>query len=103
MGRRHPLCILPTGDNAINQKPALRSLQQLGYRADVAANGIEAIVKVVTPECASVRPVPTATTARTTGCGPEKSAKRPGGRCEHAFASPGILTMHPLLGHLSAG
>jgi CheY-like chemotaxis protein len=67
MGRRHPLCILPAEDNAINQKPSPRLLQRLGYRAGVAANGLEATVKVVTPVCAPVRPVPTATTARTTG------------------------------------
>ena len=30
-------------DNAINQKVALRLLQQMGYRADLAANGLEAL------------------------------------------------------------
>ena len=30
-------------DNVINQKVAVRLLQQMGYRADVAANGIEAL------------------------------------------------------------
>ena len=30
-------------DNVVNQKLALRLLQQMGYRADLASNGIEAI------------------------------------------------------------
>lgn len=43
MGKHHPLHILIAEDNTINQKLALRMLSQMGYRADVAANGIEAI------------------------------------------------------------
>ena len=43
MSVRHPLRILVAEDNVVNQKLALRILQQMGYRADLASNGIEAI------------------------------------------------------------
>ena len=43
LGARHPLRILLAEDNVVNQKLAMRLLQQMGYRADLASNGIEAI------------------------------------------------------------
>jgi CheY-like chemotaxis protein len=43
MGKRHPLRILMAEDVAVNQKLLLRVLERMGYRADVASNGIEAV------------------------------------------------------------
>ena len=43
MAKRLPLHILVAEDNSTNQKLALLLLQRLGYRADVAANGLEVV------------------------------------------------------------
>ena len=43
LGQRWPLRILLAEDNTVNQKLALRLLERMGYRADVAANGLEVL------------------------------------------------------------
>jgi CheY-like chemotaxis protein/HPt (histidine-containing phosphotransfer) domain-containing protein len=43
LASRLPLRVLLCDDNVINQKVAVRLLKQMGYRADVAANGLEAL------------------------------------------------------------
>jgi CheY-like chemotaxis protein len=46
IAQRLPLRILLAEDYVVNQKVALRLLAQVGYRADVAANGLEVIQAV---------------------------------------------------------
>jgi CheY-like chemotaxis protein len=46
MGTKLPLRILVAEDNVINQQVALSFLSRLGYRADVAANGLEVLASV---------------------------------------------------------
>jgi|GEM_PF-411954 len=43
MANRHPLRILLAEDNVINQQVAIRFLQRMGYRTDIAANGLEVL------------------------------------------------------------
>jgi CheY-like chemotaxis protein len=43
LAQQLPLRILLVEDNRVNQRVALRMLERIGYRADVAASGVEAI------------------------------------------------------------
>jgi PAS domain S-box-containing protein len=53
MGKRHPLRILLAEDNHTNQVLALALLDRLGYRADVAGNGVE-VLKTLQSQCYDV-------------------------------------------------
>ncbi len=46
MAQRHPLRILLAEDNRVNQKLALHLLGRLGYRAELAHNGVQALASL---------------------------------------------------------
>jgi signal transduction histidine kinase/DNA-binding response OmpR family regulator len=46
LGVRHPLQILLAEDNVVNQKLAIRLLERMGYTADIANDGSEAVARL---------------------------------------------------------
>jgi len=46
LAQRRPLRILVAEDNVVNQLVAVRLLERMGYRPDVASNGVEALIAV---------------------------------------------------------
>jgi CheY-like chemotaxis protein len=46
LGQQRPLRILVADDNAVNQLVAVRLLERMGYRPDVASNGVEVLEAV---------------------------------------------------------
>jgi CheY-like chemotaxis protein len=46
LAAQRPLCILLAEDNVVNQKVAVRLLERMGYRPDVASNGLEVLEAV---------------------------------------------------------
>src|SRR5207247_1353074 len=53
LGQRLPLRILLAEDNTVNQKLALRLLERMSYRADLAANGLE-VLEALQRQCYDV-------------------------------------------------
>ncbi|MCS7079990.1 MAG: response regulator [Chloracidobacterium sp.] len=47
LGRRHPLRVLIAEDNAVNRKLAARMLEKLGYQAELASDGVEAVEAIL--------------------------------------------------------
>jgi CheY-like chemotaxis protein len=50
LAEQHPLAVLVVEDNPVNQRVASLMLQRLGYHADLAGNGLEALAAVARRE-----------------------------------------------------